>query len=291
MPRHPLGFAAALVIGAGLALLATGCQGSENATVQPSFAADAFETVMVSSVDSIGLGEQRLIVLLRNGPIRVGGPEQRGRLELKRLGADPVQIDAEWVWGDSQREQGGAWVAWNDFDQAGTWRATMTVDGQTGTATTFSVLPNTPMPRAGERAPSTVTETLASATLASLSTDDEPDRRLYQTSLDEALTSGAPTAVVFSTPEFCTTDVCGPLLDEIKSRIDQFPGIDFIHVEVYEDINEHDGELIPRGAVLEWGIATEPWVFLVDADGVVDATYEGLMSRAELDTGLAALSS
>lgn len=244
---------------------------------------------MVSSAESIGVGEQRLIVLLRNGPIRVGGPHQTGELELKRLGADPITVSADWVWGDEEGEHGGAWVAWHDFDRSGTWRATMTVGNQRGTATTFSVLPNTPMPRAGEPAPATSTDTIASASLASLTTDDDPDERMYRTSIDEAVAAGKPTAIVFSTPEFCTTDVCGPLLDEIKARIDDNPGTQFVHVEVYEDVNENDGELIPRDAVLEWGIATEPWVFFIESDGTVAAAYEGLMSSREIDTALAAL--
>lgn len=281
------GLAALLII----ALIVSACSGGQpsNQSGETDFTAGAFETVMVSSAESIGIGQQRLIMLLRNGPIRIGGPAQAAEVELKRLGSDPVTRAAEWVWGDEQGEHGGAWIVWHDFDQAGTWRATITVDGQVGTATTFGVLPNTPMPRAGERAPTTSTETLASADLASLTTDSDPDRRLYTTSVDDAVASGKPTAIVFSTPEFCTTDVCGPLLDEIKERIDDYPGTNFVHVEVYEDINANNGELVPRPAVIEWGIATEPWVFLVGADGKVAATYEGLMSGAEIDRALSSL--
>jgi len=276
-----------------LSLAAACSQSSEPELLVPDpagFVDDAFETVMVSSAESIGVGQQRLIVLLRNGPIRVGGPDQTGTLELKRLGAEAEVLPMQWVWGDEQGEHGGAWVGTHNFDQAGTWRATMVVDDQTGTATTFRVLPNTPMPRPGERAPRIATDTVDSAPLASLTTDDEPDERLYTTSLDAAIESGRPTAVVFSTPEFCTTDVCGPLLDEIKDRIDDHDATNFVHVEVYEDINANDGELIPRGAVLEWGIMTEPWVFFIDDQGIVVSTYEGLMSGAELDQALAALS-
>jgi glutathione peroxidase-family protein len=38
----------------------------------------------------------------------------------------------------------------------------------------------------------------------------------------------------------------------------------------------------------EWGLASEPWVFLVRADGRVKAKFEGSVSEAELATAIRA---
>ena len=35
-------------------------------------------------------------------------------------------------------------------------------------------------------------------------------------------------------------------------------------------------------AVAEWGLPTEPWVFVVGADGVILGRFEGLVTREEL---------
>ena len=32
----------------------------------------------------------------------------------------------------------------------------------------------------------------------------------------------------------------------------------------------------------EWGLSTEPWVFVVDAEGRVAAKFEGVLSEEEL---------
>ena len=36
----------------------------------------------------------------------------------------------------------------------------------------------------------------------------------------------------------------------------------------------------------EWNLRTEPWTFLVDADGVVRARFEGLATRREIEVAL-----
>ena len=35
-------------------------------------------------------------------------------------------------------------------------------------------------------------------------------------------------------------------------------------------------------AVEEWGLPTEPWVFVVDANGIVAGRYEGVVTPEEL---------
>jgi hypothetical protein len=39
----------------------------------------------------------------------------------------------------------------------------------------------------------------------------------------------------------------------------------------------------------EWGLVTEPWTYLVNADGVIEARYEGGITLSELRPALAQL--
>ena len=56
-------------------------------------------------------------------------------------------------------------------------------------------------------------------------------------------------------------------------------GVRFIHVEVYKDNDPAKGY---NRWMRQWGLTTEPWVFLVGRDGRVKAEFEGSVSVAEL---------
>ena len=60
-------------------------------------------------------------------------------------------------------------------------------------------------------------------------------------------------------------------------------GIPFIHAEIYKDNDPTKGE---NSWVREWKLPSEPWVFLVGADGKVQARFEGTVSLAELDAAV-----
>ena len=54
----------------------------------------------------------------------------------------------------------------------------------------------------------------------------------------------------------------------------------FIHAEIYKDNNPEHG-VAPW--VTEWGLVSEPWVFVVDATGTVTAKFEGAVTADELE--------
>ena len=91
--------------------------------------------------------------------------------------------------------------------------------------------------------------------------------------------------VVFATPKFCTSRTCGPVVDVVRVVARRFRarGIRFIHVEIYKD---NDPSLGRNQWVKEWRLPTEPWVFLVGADGRIKAKFEGAVSVAELSAAL-----
>jgi hypothetical protein len=53
----------------------------------------------------------------------------------------------------------------------------------------------------------------------------------------------------------------------------------FIHVEVYR---RNDPTLGMNAYMREWGLPSEPWTFLVGADGRIKAKFEGSASVDEL---------
>lgn len=141
----------------------------------------------------------------------------------------------------------------------------------------------TASPEIGARAPRSRTPTLATTggRLAPLTTDPTPDRHLYAHSLAESLRSNAPSVVAFATPAFCASRTCGPVVDvvsQVRRELDD-DRLRFIHVEVYEDNDPANGH---NRWMKEWRLESEPWVFLVGADGRIAEKFEGAVSVREL---------
>ncbi len=91
---------------------------------------------------------------------------------------------------------------------------------------------------------------------------------------------------MFATPRFCQTAVCAPTLDAVKEMRSDFPGVNFVHVEVYDLAASGDAtsvqDLVVHPAVEEWGLPTEPWVFVVDRNGLIAGRFEGMVAPEEL---------
>ena len=65
-----------------------------------------------------------------------------------------------------------------------------------------------------------------------------------------------------------------------------------MHVEIYENLDADSFEdLVTGPAVAEWGLPSEPWVFVTDAEGLVRARFEGAVDPVELSAAVAALGS
>jgi len=138
-------------------------------------------------------------------------------------------------------------------------------------------------PDVGERAIASRTPTIASSggDLAALSTQKPPDRALLRSSIAEALAAKAPFVVAFATPQFCTTRTCGPVVEVVGAVRRKFADteIRFIHVEIYTDNDPAKGT---NRWVREWKLRSEPFTFLVGADGLIKERFEGTFSVREL---------
>ena len=134
----------------------------------------------------------------------------------------------------------------------------------------------------GEKAPPSNNPTLATKSASEITTSRPPDTELLRYSVAESVKAKAPFVVTFATPAFCESRTCGPTVDVVEAVRKRFEakGIRFIHVEIYEDNLPGNG--VNRW-VKEWKLPTEPWVFVVDRDGVVRDRFEGAISVAELE--------
>jgi hypothetical protein len=243
----------------------------------------------------ITVGENRMLIgVLDDSDAPIGSPEitlHVSYFDLEASTDEPVEVDEpEFMW--SVEGSTGVYVGEATFDRAGRWGAEIHIvgDGLDETLrTSFEVTKESRTPEVGERVPASDTPTMRDvASLEKISTDADPERSFYRRSIAEAVRGDLPFVVVFATPKFCQTAVCGPTLDIVKSVAKDTRGATFIHVEPYELPAEPPNfEVVD--AVEEWGLPSEPWVFVVGRDGRLVAKFEGVVGEDELRETLASL--
>jgi hypothetical protein len=129
------------------------------------------------------------------------------------------------------------------------------------------------IPRPGQRAPKIQTPTVADAggDLSQLTTRIPPDT---QNRVDYADVLGKePIVLLFATPQFCQSRVCGPVVD-VAEQVKEEYGDEaaFIHMEIFNDNDPGKG---PRPQVRAFNLPSEPWLFTIDRQGRVSAAVEG----------------
>ncbi len=139
------------------------------------------------------------------------------------------------------------------------------------------------VPKVGQKAPLIHTPTAQDAheDLSKITTRIPPDT---QNKVDYADALGKePIVLLFATPQFCQSRVCGPVVDVAEQAKHEFGDkAAFIHMEIY---NENDPAEKVRPQVRAFHLPSEPWLFTIDRDGVVKDAVEGafglkLMHRA-----------
>ena len=147
----------------------------------------------------------------------------------------------------------------------------------------FDVRATLPVPKVGAEAPPSRTPTLAGAPAAALTTARPPDRSLLRYSVAASLAAHKPFVVTFATPKYCTSRVCGPVVDIVRTLIPTYGDrVAFIHQEVWQ--RGASQEFAPT--MVEWNLRSEPWIFVVDGQGMIRASFEGLTTRREVEAAL-----
>lgn len=298
MIRRVIGLILALMFVAGCAL-----PGTSGLVVVPVFT----EAVVGSNRLAFGL-------VRNNTPINDPGAVVTLRLFDLSDSSMRTSLDAPAVY-YGQGLPVAVYVANVDLPRAGDWGVEVAVQlsGEaqpTVSRLTLPVLERSSTPMVGQAAIPARTLTLANVpNRLMISSGKVDNENLYRISLDEALRSGRPVAVLFATPGFCRTAVCGPSL-KIFSDLERVYGtrMHFIHVEVYtypfNEAFKQQSEMIAQAhltgqqptleeihighsaPMVAWNLQSEPWLFLIDARGIITNRYEGGITREEIEPAI-----
>ena len=135
------------------------------------------------------------------------------------------------------------------------------------------------VPVEGDKAP--VVETPTADEVESLDEIDtrDPHDTMHEENFADVV-GEKPAVLTFATPLLCQSRVCGPVVD-VSEQVKSETGDDvaFIHQEIFEDNDINKGL---REQVAQYGLPTEPWVYVIDADGKISSAIEGAYGLEEL---------
>jgi len=129
------------------------------------------------------------------------------------------------------------------------------------------------IPDVGEKAPVVDTETVTSAGGDKASIDTRrPFDDMHDANFADVV-GKKPVALLYATPQLCSSRVCGPVVDIAAQPKNAYGDeMTFIHQEVYRDNDANKGL---REPLQRFNLTTEPWLFVVGADGRITARLEG----------------
>lgn len=184
------------------------------------------------------------------------------------------------------------------FDAAGIWRVEVTADvrgaGIQRAQASFAVATMPSLPAPGQPALKTENLTIPAKDVPLGAIDSRadldgkiPDPELHRWTIARAIEGYRPALVVFATPVYCVSRFCGPvtdLVDELAKRYDDRAV--FIHVEIWRDFQ---GQVLNKAAA-DWlyrnDDLTEPWLYLIGADGTILDRWGSLFAEDEVAEAL-----
>lgn len=171
------------------------------------------------------------------------------------------------------------------FPEPGVWTAEFAVaDGTPTRPAVFEVVAEGSAPNPGDAAPRTANRTLLDVeSFAELSTRAVERDDLHNASVAEVLDAGEPFVVFFASPQFCVSALCGPVTETLaQARAELGGAVEFIHIEPWDlDTARNEGRLVPSAEMTEWGLETEPWMFVVGSNGRIASRFQGPVSLSE----------
>jgi len=210
------------------------------------------------------------------------------------------EADSRFLW--AIEDIRGLYAADIEFPHAGRWGTRFYAtfpDGRTETVRMdYDVLETTSTPAIGAPAPLIDSPTAedVGGDLSLISSDPEPVDRFYDLSILDVIEADKPAAIVFVTPAFCQTATCGPTIDKVKEVAKNHPDdVNFVHVEPYlmhvsngylQPLLSEAGSLQSAPWTVRYGLLTEPYVIILDAEGLVRAKFEGAITVDELEDAL-----
>jgi hypothetical protein len=261
--------------------------------------------IPVLASSEIARGHNRFLFSLTDpSGTLVAAPDVTVHLEFYDDAADPEAVafetDARFLW--AIEDVRGLYASDVEFPHAGRWGTRFYAtfpDGRIETVRVdYDVAEETSTPALGAPAPAIDSPTAedVAGDLARISSDPEPEPRFYERSILDAIEADQPAVIAFVTPSFCRTATCGPTIEKVKEVAAAHPDdVTFVHVEPYlmwvkdgslQPLLSEDGQLQVAPWTERYGLRTEPFVIVLDRNGVVRAKFEGVITADELEAAL-----
>jgi len=177
------------------------------------------------------------------------------------------------------------------FPDAGNYHARTTYNGEAvDAAFEIDTVANVKLPELGDPMPVLTTPTASQTMGVDPICTQQPACPLHDVSLDRALQSHRPVALLVATPAYCQVAICGPVLDVLLSwRTKYGSQIDFIHAEVYANgaeaaKNLSSAQLSPTVTALH--LPFEPCLVVANASGIVTDRLDTIFDRTEVEAAL-----
>ena len=185
----------------------------------------------------------------------------------------------------------GVYVAHLDLVPAGNWGLQVTASRPNGAhlsqQVAFNVIATPVVPAVGQPAPISNSLTTHDVPDATYIDSGRPPDDMHQLSIAQAIQQHRPTLVVFASPAFCTSRICGPEVKVVQSLEPAYKDrLTFIHVEIYRDFVPDPSKRQLAQTVVDWRLQTEPWIFLIDANGIIQARFEGPTATDEVQAAI-----
>lgn len=253
--------------------------------------ASALQAVLVSTQLTPGRQRVGIGVLDQNTPVndaRVHARAYRGSP------SDPLTSEAEAPFKGEGLLGNGVYVAYLTFGAAGGWVLEISAARGRGQASItllpVKVLTVGTVPTPGQPAPRSRNLTRADVPDVSYIDSGVPPNDMHEISIADAIAQHRPALIVFATPAFCTSAMCGPEVHAVQQLERAYRDrVSFIHVEIYQNFRADPSKMTFSPTVVEWRLQSEPWVFLVDASGIVRHAFEGPTATDELKAALDAM--
>lgn len=144
------------------------------------------------------------------------------------------------------------------------------------------------IPQVGDQLPSAPTPTVDDSKGVTPICTRAIECPFHEIDLVDAVANDKPTVLLISTPGFCQTDICGPVLDLLIDEAGDRTDLNVIHAEVYVDPSDFATggfpELTP--AVNAMALPFEPAIFVAAADNSIRARLDTTFDRSELRDAL-----
>jgi hypothetical protein len=282
--RGALAFGAAALLGAACRAAPTPVPPTAPSTTKQ----DGWTPILPSS--DLAVGPNRFLYAVldeRSRPIRDAKVHLRFFDLSAEEGVPVAEADAPFR-GQGLGEK-GVYVARVSLPKAGAWGVEAQIERPDGTKkalrTRFAVAPQSKTPAIGSAAPASRQPLLKDVADPKIVCTAPTPCAFHELTVADALGLKRTALLLFATPAFCSSAVCGPDLETVQAIAPEFRDrVTFMHLEIYADPPKLEKT---HRHIEEWRLPSEPWVFVLDRDGKVADKLEGGITADELREVLA----